>query len=83
MASRDYCGIARQYAADVLGGKIPACKWEPSISGQLYPLAGRNLPAKNVGGVLPGDPAIVSRSHRIRPAPLLLHQPSHARARQA
>lgn len=27
MASRDYCGIARQYAADVLGGKIPACKW--------------------------------------------------------
>ena len=23
----DYCGIARQYAADVLGGKIPACKW--------------------------------------------------------
>ena len=27
MASRDYCGIARQYAADILGGKIPACKW--------------------------------------------------------
>lgn len=27
MASRDYCGIARQYAADVLDGKIPACKW--------------------------------------------------------
>ena len=27
MASRDYCGIARQYAADVLGGKISACKW--------------------------------------------------------
>ena len=27
MASRDYCGIARQYADDVLGGKIPACKW--------------------------------------------------------
>lgn len=27
MASKDYCGIARQYAADVLGGKIPACKW--------------------------------------------------------
>lgn len=27
MPSRDYCGIARQYAADVLGGKIPACKW--------------------------------------------------------
>lgn len=27
MASRDYCGIARQYTADVLGGKIPACKW--------------------------------------------------------
>lgn len=27
MASRDYCGIARQYAADILGGKIPTCKW--------------------------------------------------------
>lgn len=27
MDSRDYCGIARQYAADVLDGKIPACKW--------------------------------------------------------
>lgn len=24
---RDYCAIARQYAEDVVGGVIPACKW--------------------------------------------------------
>ena len=27
MASKDYVKIARQYAADVMSGKIPACKW--------------------------------------------------------
>lgn len=27
MASKDYVKIARQYAANVMSGKIPACKW--------------------------------------------------------
>lgn len=27
MASKDYCGIARKYAADVLECRIPACEW--------------------------------------------------------
>lgn len=27
MASKDYCGIARRYVADVLEGRIPACEW--------------------------------------------------------